>query len=70
VNEPELLLLDEPCTGLDAGMRTHVLSLLQQLAQRGVQLVMAVHDVRDLVPAVGWLLEIQSDGTVQVRRRS
>lgn len=69
VNQPELLLLDEPCTGLDAGLRLHVLGLLQQLAERGVQLVMAVHDVRDLVPAVQWLLRIRSDGTVQTEQR-
>jgi molybdate transport system ATP-binding protein len=70
VNEPELLLLDEPCTGLDADLRSHVLNLLQQLTQRGVQLVMAVHTAKDLVPAVGWILSIQSDGTVQTGRRS
>jgi len=70
VNQPELLLLDEPCTGLDVDMRGHVLGLLQQLAERGVQLVMAVHDLRDLVPAVSCVLDIQSDGTVRTRQRS
>ncbi|NJO12353.1 MAG: hypothetical protein HC872_01490 [Gammaproteobacteria bacterium] len=70
MNEPELLLLDEPCTGLDADLRRYVLGLLQQLAERGVQLVMAVHDVRDLVPAVGWLLRIQSDATVRAEPRT
>jgi molybdate transport system ATP-binding protein len=69
VNQPELLLLDEPCTGLDADLRLHVLGLLQQLAQRGVQLVMALHDVRDLVPAARWILRIQSDGRVRTEMR-
>lgn len=69
VNQPELLLLDEPCTGLDVDMRQHVLTLLQQLAEQGTQLVMAVHDTKDLVPAVGWILKIQAGGTVQVLQR-
>jgi molybdate transport system ATP-binding protein len=69
VNQPELLLLDEPCTGLDPDLRLHVLGLLQQLTERGVQVVMAVHDVRDLLPAVGWILRIQSDGTASPERR-
>ncbi len=28
VNDPELLLLDEPCTGLDGDVRAHVLALI------------------------------------------
>ena len=35
VNEPELLLLDEPCTGLDGDVREHVLALIERLARSG-----------------------------------
>lgn len=58
VNDPELLLLDEPCTGLDRDVRAHVLEVLQRLATQGVQLVMAVHDAEDIVPAIGKILRI------------
>ena len=69
VNRPQLLLLDEPCTGLDPGMRQHVLSLLQHLAVQGTQLIMAIHEVNDMVPAIGWILEIEAGGTVKAGRR-
>lgn len=51
VNEPELLLLDEPFTGLDPNMHAQAMSLVQALAESGTQLVM-VHDAHDIVPAV------------------
>lgn len=65
MNDPELLLLDEPCTGLDGDVRATVLGFIGQLAARGTQLVMAVHDVDDIVPAVTKVLKIVRGGTVQ-----
>lgn len=68
VNDPELLLLDEPCTGLDRDVRTGVLELLQGLADRGTQLVMAVHDAQDMVPAIGKVLRIRNHVAVAAER--
>lgn len=59
INEPELLLLDEPCTGLDGEVRERVLAVLQRLAQNGTQIVMAVHDPEDIIPAVRHVLRIR-----------
>lgn len=70
VNDPELLLLDEPCAGLDRDVRAHVLDMLQRLATTGVQLVMAVHDAEDIVPAIGKILRIMPGGKTQERVRS
>ena len=71
VNNPELLLLDEPCNGLDGDVRAHVLAILQRLAEGGTQLVMAVHDASDIVPAVGKVLKIGKGGkTTQERRQA
>jgi molybdate transport system ATP-binding protein len=64
INDPELLLLDEPCTGLDGDVRQHVLEVLEQLAQSGTQIVMAVHDRRDILPSVRNLLKIGKGGKV------
>jgi molybdate transport system ATP-binding protein len=64
VNEPELLLLDEPCTGLDGDVRAAVLEMVQRLATSGVQIVMAVHDPEDIVPAIGHVLEIRKRGQI------
>jgi molybdate transport system ATP-binding protein len=65
MNNPELLLLDEPCTGLDGDVRATVLGFIEQLAEQGTQIVMAVHDVEDIVPAVKHVLRIGSGGKVE-----
>lgn len=62
INEPQLLLLDEPCTGLDGDVREQVLDVLQRIAEQGTQLIMAVHDKSDIVPAIGKVLKIGSGG--------
>lgn len=67
INDPELLLLDEPCTGLDADVREHVLDVLQRLAVNGTQIVMAVHDPEDIVPAVRHILKIGPGGRTQTQ---
>jgi len=59
INDPELLLLDEPCTGLDGDTRKHILTLLEGIARDGTQLVMAVHDAEDIVPATARVLRIE-----------
>lgn len=69
MNEPELLLLDEPCTGLDGEVRAHVLSVLEQLARSGVQIVMAVHDPEDIIPSVNHVLRIARGGRVTGQSR-
>ncbi|HLS81884.1 MAG TPA: ATP-binding cassette domain-containing protein [Steroidobacter sp.] len=63
VNDPELLLLDEPCSGLDAEVRGRVLTLIETLARRGVQIVIAVHDAEDIPPSVSRVLKIARRGT-------
>lgn len=46
VNEPELLILDEPFEGLDPASRTRIIDLLNGLvATRGISLVMSTHDI-------------------------
>lgn len=65
VNDPQLLLLDEPCTGLDGDVREHVLAVLERLAQSGTQLIMAVHDAEDIVPSVKRVLRIGRGGKVK-----
>ena len=68
VNDPELLLLDEPVTGLDGDVRAFVLSAVERLARAGTQIVMAVHDVRDIVPAITHVLRIARGGRVMTEK--
>lgn len=65
VNSPSLLLLDEPCTGLDAATRAVVLTHLERLARAGVQLVMATHHESDLVPSINRVLRLRHGRIVQ-----
>jgi molybdate transport system ATP-binding protein len=66
-NDPELLLLDEPCTGLDGDVREHLLREIERLARKGTQIVMAVHDAEDIVPSVKNILQLKGNGRWAVR---
>ena len=41
-NEPEILILDEPCSGLDIDAREHVLDLVREIAREGKTAVIYV----------------------------
>ncbi|CAK8715046.1 MAG: ABC-type dipeptide/oligopeptide/nickel transport system, ATPase component [Candidatus Electronema aureum] len=43
---PELLIADEPTTGLDAAAALHVLELLRSLQQEGAAILFISHDIR------------------------
>jgi len=45
VNDPELLLLDEPTTGVDAETTGNLYALLKDLKDDGITIVMVSHDV-------------------------
>ena len=45
--EPQILLLDEPCSGLDAASRAQYLHLLDQLAAQGIHMIFVSHHNED-----------------------
>lgn len=47
-HEPELLVLDEPTSGVDVGTRHEVLHLLSDLHASGVSIVLTTHDLNGL----------------------
>jgi len=59
VKKPELLLLDEPFTGLDPVRRRRLRSALSRLAKGGARLVVAVHHLEDLPPEVNRRLHLR-----------
>jgi len=65
MNNPRLLLLDEPCTGLDTDMHAAVIEILGRLAQRGTQVVMAVHRREDVPACVTHRLTIERNKSVR-----
>jgi len=56
---PELLLLDEPMSGLDSSTRSLMLGLIQKLAWAGTPLVMVTHHAEDRIPAINRVLQLE-----------
>ena len=52
VNRPRLLLLDEPCHGLDAPARAAFLALVTRVARGGTPVVLATHRHDELIPEI------------------
>lgn len=55
---PELLLLDEPMSGLDSATRSAMASLLQHVAEAGTSLIMVTHHDEDWIPAINRVARI------------
>lgn len=48
VHEPELLLMDEPLTGLDPRQRLHMIELIQDLGAKGVTVIVSSHVLEEV----------------------
>jgi molybdate transport system ATP-binding protein len=55
-NSPVLLLLDEPCSGLDRNSREDFLGFMEIVARSGTGIVMAVHHPDELIPSITHVL--------------
>lgn len=49
VTEPDVILLDEPLSCLDQANRELLLNAIDKLKEEGITLVIAEHDIRDLI---------------------
>ncbi len=58
--EPDILLLDEPCSGLDPAARDHFLITLRQLVHAGMQLVYVSHYAEEYIPEITHLLRLSA----------
>lgn len=63
VHDPAVLVLDEPCTGLDPHAAYHVRRALRVLAGSGRSLVLVTHHVEDIVSQIDRVVMI-SDGRI------
>lgn len=52
VHDPAVLVLDEPCAGLDPHAAYHVREAMSRLAGAGHTLVLVTHHVEDIVPEI------------------
>jgi iron complex transport system ATP-binding protein len=64
--DPAVLILDEPCAGLDTVAREQFLHFLQQLGEQpgGPSLVLVTHHVEEIVPAMSHALLLKAGKVV------
>ena len=65
--EPELLILDEPCTGLDLFSREHLLDVISQVASQtgGPTLIYVTHHVEEILPCFSHTLLLKKGEVYQ-----
>ncbi|MEM6456681.1 MAG: cell division ATP-binding protein FtsE [Acidobacteriota bacterium] len=63
INEPTILLADEPTGNLDPGLSEEILRLLLTIHRRGTTIVLATHD-RSLIERVGGRVLTLADGSL------
>jgi len=70
--EPQLLVLDEPCAGLDPVAREHFLGFIERLLGRGgaPTLVLVTHHVEEIVAGFSHVLVLRAGGVLEAGPRS
>jgi len=56
VFDPHLLVLDEPCTGLDVASREEFLKTLQKLLIKDLTIIFVTHHIEEIFPAINRVL--------------
>ncbi len=69
INEPDLLIVDEPFQGLDPVNATMLKSLLLEQRDRGAAVVMSTHDMEDAQTLCDRILLIDRGRTAALRQR-
>ncbi|MCL5023515.1 MAG: ATP-binding cassette domain-containing protein [Nitrospirae bacterium] len=63
VNDPDLLILDEPCSGLDVPARAGFFAMLERLSGTGTGIILVTHHPEDLIPSVTHVL-VMDEGRI------
>ena len=56
VRKPNVLLLDEPISGVDHNTREKILKVLSSLNDMGMTIIMATHDIRGIARRLPWIV--------------
>ena len=62
VHDPDILILDEPCAGLDIPNRERFLKTAEDLGRSGTRLIFVTHRVEELVPSITHVLYLKNGG--------
>ncbi|MBA4603113.1 ABC transporter ATP-binding protein [Thermoactinomyces mirandus] len=63
MSDPEILILDEPCTGLDVFAREELLNLMNEIVQKNCHLLYVTHHIEEIVDVISHVLLIR-DGKI------
>lgn len=66
MHEPKLLILDEPCTGLDIKAREEFLPFIEQLGRKngGPTIIMTTHHIEEIVPVFSHVIALKKGQVV------
>jgi ABC-type Mn2+/Zn2+ transport system ATPase subunit len=56
VRKPNVLILDEPTSGVDHSTREKILKVLSSLSDMGVTIIMTTHDIRGIAKRLPWIV--------------
>ena len=70
--KPRVLILDEPCAGLDPAAREHFLQFLQRLGQKknAPTLILVTHHVEEIVPVFSHVLILRKGKVLAAGKKS
>jgi iron complex transport system ATP-binding protein len=70
--KPRVLILDEPCAGLDPAAREHFLQFLQRLGQKknAPTLILVTHHVEEIVPVFSHVLILRKGKILAAGKKS
>ena len=63
MNQPQILILDEACTGLDVFSREEVLNLMNEINQKNCHLLYVTHHIEEITDIISHVLLIR-DGKI------
>jgi ABC-type Mn2+/Zn2+ transport system ATPase subunit len=56
VRKPNILILDEPTSGVDHNTRERILKVLLSLSDMGITIIMATHDIQGIARQLPWIV--------------
>ncbi len=65
ITQPQVICLDEPTVGLDGSARSALFDLMRSLSDMGISLLIATHNIQELMPIASQHVHIDEKGYVQ-----
>lgn len=60
VHDPEVLVFDEPTTGLDLVARHKCISIMRKIAREGTTVILITHHIEEIIPEINRVILLQN----------